>query len=191
MTLPAGRLEELHRIPGRVVHQDLLATNACDDVVAEMRPDTAQLLYNTRQIGNFDHEAVPAARRRHRAVRHCLSTTRAAAGSAEHKSKVASRQHGEGRRRMHFLVEAKVRAVESDRRVDVIDDVADTDGCHWTDLIPLCRLRALGRRSPGPCRCRGGRLPAQPVADVVLRAYVHLGWMTHGLHRCGADQNQD
>src|SRR5689334_6794232 len=91
--LGPGRLEQLHRVAGRVLQQDLLAAHAGDDLVAETGTVLPQLRHRGRQIGDLDREAVPAAGLGQAAVRHGLAAAGTAARSAEHQPQIAAGQH--------------------------------------------------------------------------------------------------
>src|SRR5207237_731435 len=61
---------------------------------------------------------------------HPATPSRRARGLAEDQTQVPSRQHRERWSRVHVFVKAEVFAVEGDRGIDVIDDVADLDCRH-------------------------------------------------------------
>ena len=124
------RLEQLDRVAARVLDQDLLAADALDDVVAKARPVLAQVGDDRLEVGDLELKAVPPAGRRQRAVGHRLAAAGSAAGRGQDQPQVAVREHRERGRRMHDLVEAELAAVEVDRGVDVVDDVADADCGH-------------------------------------------------------------
>jgi hypothetical protein len=90
----------------------------------------AQRLDGGGEIRHLKLEPVPASGLGQPAVGHGLATTRAAAGCAEHEPQIAARQHGKGRSGMHLFAEAQLLAVEGDRGIDVVDDVADAHGGH-------------------------------------------------------------
>jgi SAM-dependent methyltransferase len=124
--LGKDRLEQLHGIARRVLGDDLPAARSAHDVVAESHATVMELPDERIEVGDLDREAVPAARRRHRPVRHRLTAARPAARRAEHQAQVATGEHREGRGGMHHLREAQVLRVERDRGVNVVDDVPDT-----------------------------------------------------------------
>src|SRR5690349_17182519 len=126
----AGWLEQLDRVTRGVFDQDLLAADAGDDVVAEADAGLAQTLDGRLDVGHLEREAVPAAGLGHRPVGHRRAAARAAAGGAQDEPQVAVGEHRERRRRAHDLLEPELAAVEGDRGVDVVDDVADADGGH-------------------------------------------------------------
>src|SRR5207237_1221308 len=139
--LRSNRLEELDRIPGRVVDQDLSAADSRHDVIAEADAGSAQPFNGFGEIRDFDREPVPAPGFGQPAVGHGLAAaTRTGPGRTESQAEVAAGEHGEGGRRVHVLVEAKLLAVEPDRGVDVIDDVAHLDRGHWTPPFQASRV---------------------------------------------------
>src|SRR5438874_7839973 len=86
--LRPGRLEELDRVPGRVLDQDLPAGDAGHDLVAEAGTSLAQPLDSPVEVGDLDGEPVPAPGRRQRAVGHGLAApARAAPRRAQHEAK--------------------------------------------------------------------------------------------------------
>ncbi len=77
-TLPAASsasgLEQLDRIAGGILDQDLLATITCYDVVAERHTSLLQRLDGGDQILDFQLDAVPAAGGRNLPVGHRLTS---------------------------------------------------------------------------------------------------------------------
>jgi hypothetical protein len=61
---------------------------------------------------------------------------------------------------MHDLLETEPLAVEIDRRVDVVDEVADADGCHR--VSPLLFLQTVSFRSD-----TSGATPFDPARALV------------------------
>ena len=57
----SGGLEELDRIAGGILDEDLLSARAGDDVVSEGRPRPAQLVGHRFDVLDLDHEPVPTA----------------------------------------------------------------------------------------------------------------------------------
>src|SRR6266567_3097361 len=92
---PRGRLEELDRVAGRVLDQDLLPADAGDDVVTEPDAVVAQPGHGGSQVADLDHEPVPAPGLRQRAVRHGLAAAWPAARDADRQAQVTEGQHGE------------------------------------------------------------------------------------------------
>ncbi len=100
-----GRLEQLDRVAGGVLDQDLLAADAGDDVVAEAgacsrNPATVASRSETSSWKRFQPPGAGSG-----PVGHGLTSSGAAAGSAQHEAKIAAREHREGRRRVHHLRE--------------------------------------------------------------------------------------
>src|SRR3954454_946097 len=142
----ARRLEELDRVARGVLDQDLLAADACDDLVPEGRARLAQFLHRRLEILDLELEAVPAAGLGHCAGWHRLTAAaRPSAGRAQRQPQVAASEHREGRSGTHDLLEAEHPAVEVDGGIDIVDDVADADCGHAPKTRPL-RLRALRLR---------------------------------------------
>src|SRR5258708_4452034 len=158
-----GRLEQLDRVAGGVVEQDLLAAPADDDVVAEAGAGLAQGRDHGFEVGDFDREPIPAAWLRHPAVGHGLAAARPAAGLAQDQAQIAPRQHGEGGRRMHDFREAKLLAIEDDRRIDIADEVADLNGGHDSSRSRYGVVEFMKRNRFVAIRQRIGRRPASMV----------------------------
>src|SRR5690606_10094442 len=126
LRLRATRLEQLHRVAGGVVRQDLPAPDPDDDVAAEPDPGSAEPVDGGVEVVDLDLEPVPAARSGDRAVRHRLAAASGAAGGAVVEAEVVPGQHGERRRRMHDLPETGLVAVEGEGGVD--NGVGDAEG---------------------------------------------------------------
>jgi retinol dehydrogenase-12 len=132
----AQRLEQLHRVPRRVLDHHLPGTDPVHDLVAERDARGAQFPYGCGQVLHLQHEAVPAAGPLRSAVGHRpgpAARVTGGDGRDQHQPQVAVRQHGERRVGMHQLAEAEPVAVEGDGRVDVVDDVANAHGAHGVD----------------------------------------------------------
>src|SRR5205807_412917 len=93
---------------------------------------------------------------------------------AQHETEVAAGEHRERRGRMHHLVETEVLAVERDRGVDVVDDIADADCGHCVSPSSASRCTARGpahrsapwfRQAPAP-----GAIAPTPGPRWCLRA---------------------
>lgn len=121
-----ARLEELDRIPGWIVDEDLLAAGSGDNLVAERQPRGTEPFYLGGNVVDEQVDAVPPARFRLTSVRH-----RPGGGAlrpAEEQAQIPSQNIGEGRRLVRLQREAEMTRVEGDRSVDVVDDVTDIDG---------------------------------------------------------------
>jgi|tagenome__1003787_1003787.scaffolds.fasta_scaffold20941286_3 hypothetical protein len=142
-------LEQLDRVPGWVLDDDLLPSHAGDDLVAEANPRRAQRLHGPLEVRELEGGPLSAARTGWRAIRHRLPAATTSTRCAQCQTEVAAEQQGERGCRVHLFVEPEVPAVEVDGRVDIIDDVTD---CH-----------------------RGhNRLPARRIARVaLLHTLVH------------------
>jgi hypothetical protein len=70
-----------------------------------------ELAHGRGKIGDLEHEAIPAARLRFRAVRHRLTAASGATRGAQRKTKIASGQHRERRGWMHQLLETEMPAI--------------------------------------------------------------------------------
>ena len=57
-----GGLEQLYRITILVFHEDLLATNAADNLVAELNSGPCKSLDSGFQVIDLDDDAIPTAR---------------------------------------------------------------------------------------------------------------------------------
>ena len=91
LSLAAGRLEELDRVAGRVLDQDLPAADAVDDVVAEPRAGLAERVDGRVEVVHLQLEAVPAAGLGTACRRASAAPPpRPAAGRAEHEPQVAA-----------------------------------------------------------------------------------------------------
>ena len=160
----------------------MLASYAGDDLVSERRTVLSESLHYGREIRDFELKPVPPSRLRQRAIRHRLAAPRSAAGRCHYETKIAPREHREGRRRMHDFLKAEFSAVEVDRRVDVIDYVADANGSHllpttillWPRRRLIIRRIHLGRRQAlAPLDLRLGRLVELKRPDIdVARSLV-------------------
>ena len=62
------RLEQLDGVAVRVFHEHLLATDATDDVVAELHPRPSKSLDGGLQVLDLDNDTIPPARLRLAAV---------------------------------------------------------------------------------------------------------------------------
>src|SRR5262245_10691329 len=124
------RLEQLHRIPRRILDQDLLTAHTGDDVIAESHTSLAQSRDELREIVHLDRKAVPTARLWHSAVGHRSSAAALRIRHAEDQAQIAARQHRKRRRGMHVEMKAEMRRVKRDRGVDVANDVADLNRGH-------------------------------------------------------------
>src|SRR5947209_941681 len=129
-SLGPDRLEELNGIAAWVLNQDRLAAGAGDDLVAEPDSGLPQLVDGRAEIGDFEGEPIPAARLGFAAVWHGLRAATRSAWTVEHEPQVTPGQHGKRCRRMHFLVEPEVLAIERDGGVDVVDDLPHLSGSH-------------------------------------------------------------
>jgi hypothetical protein len=159
LLVPGGwRLEQLDGVAGGVIQQDLLATKPGHDVVAELRPRVAQGLDLAVKVVDLELDAVPAARLGPATIRHGLGGPAGSARSVHQQPKVAAREHGEAGGGMQLEGEAEPLGVEHDRRIDIVDDVADADSGHRSaSLRPAINSRhgtswppRSSPREPGP-----------------------------------------
>src|SRR3954452_14653955 len=95
-----------------------------------MEAGLAEPVHRARQVRDLEGDPVPSAGCRQSAVGHGLPSARSTTGCAEQEPKVAARHNGEGRSWVHLYLEAEVPAVEGERGVDIVDDVADAHGGH-------------------------------------------------------------
>jgi len=124
------RLEQFDGIAGRVIDNDLFATDARHDVVPQVHAGSEQALNSCGEIIDLYGEAVPPAGLLLPAIGHGLAAAARRIRRAEHEPQVREAQHGERRRRMHVEPEAQVLYVEFNRGVDVADDVPHLNRCH-------------------------------------------------------------
>src|SRR5215208_491304 len=91
--LRAGGLEELDRVAGRILEQNLLAARTGDDVVAERQPGGAEPFDLGRDVLDDEVDAVPASRLRGAPIRH--RPPGRALGAAEQQAQAAAPDVGE------------------------------------------------------------------------------------------------
>jgi hypothetical protein len=123
------RLEELNRIAGGVVDNDLFSADAGDDVVPEMDASRTKLSDHRLEICDLNRKTIPTAGRLFRSVRHGLTASGVYARRAQHKTETSMRKHGERGRWVHLFMESEMPAVKVDRRVDVVHDVPYLNVC--------------------------------------------------------------
>ena len=107
----------------------MLASVARHDLVAESSSRALQLLDGGRQILDLDLDPIPAPRRGKLAVGHGLpgaTCTRA----VEQQLQIPSGQTREPGRWVHEEFEAEHLRIERDGRVDIGNDVSDSDLAH-------------------------------------------------------------
>jgi hypothetical protein len=118
-------LEELDRVAGGVVEQDLLAARAGDHVVAEAQSGGPQPFDLSGKIVDDQVNAVPTAGVGGAAVGHRSSGR--AGGTAQQQTQLAPDDVRERGRGAGAELEAEVRGVEGDGLFHVVDHVTDTD----------------------------------------------------------------
>ena len=128
--LAASGLEELDWIARRILEEDLPATVAGDDVVAESGAGLLQSRDYPSEVFHFDLNPVPPTGLRVSTIRHVASGPSSAPRRAQQETKITSRDEREAGPGMHRDDEAEVLGVEADRGGDVIYDVANTDASH-------------------------------------------------------------
>src|SRR3954463_909190 len=121
----AGGLEELDRVAGRVLEQDLPAAWPADDVVAERQGGGPQPVDLGADVLDDEVDAVPASRLWRSAIGHRPPGRTLRAG--EQQPQVAAHDVGERGRRVRSHREAEMGGVEVDGSLDVVDHVADVD----------------------------------------------------------------
>src|SRR5579864_5719438 len=87
------RLEKLDRVARWIFHEDLLAADAGDDLVAEASSTLAQARDRCLEVVDLELEAVPPSWFRQRPVGHRLPASGSAARRAEDQAQVAAREH--------------------------------------------------------------------------------------------------
>src|SRR3954470_14995195 len=145
-SVPRMRLEELDRVAGGIVDEDLIAADTLDDLTAKAGPGRPQTLDVAGEIGHLERDPVPPARLRPAPVGERLAATALATRCAEQQAQVAAPQHRERRRGMHLDIEAEEVAIEADRRVDVVHDVAHADCSHHRIVAHAAVRGRHGRR---------------------------------------------
>src|SRR4051794_40784102 len=121
----AGRLEELDRVARGILEQDLPTPRAADDVVAERQARALEPRDVGGDVLDDEVDAVPSAGPGRAAVRH--RSAGRALGPAEQEPEVAAYDVRERRCGAAADREREVGGVEVDRRLDVVDHVADAD----------------------------------------------------------------
>jgi hypothetical protein len=133
-----------------------------------VRPRVAQRLDHRREVVHLNREAVPPPGLLLLSVRHGLAASAGWIRRAEDQPKVASREHGERRSWVHDLVKSKVAAVELDRGVHVLDDVANLNRGHVRPLSPRVNggpRSASSERHEGACQRERARRHRQTAAE--------------------------
>src|SRR5262249_15866191 len=133
----ASRLKQLDEIAGGVLQQDLRSAWPGHDVVAELDAGGAQPRDLGRNIIHDEMNAVPAAGTGAIAIGHRSSGR--AFRPAEQEPQRPQGDVGKSRRCVGEKLEAEVFGVPRDRRVDIVDHVADIDGryrCCRHSLLP-------------------------------------------------------
>lgn len=128
--------EQFDHVAGRILHQDLASALPLDPVTPERDPSVTEFVDERVQVIGLDTETIPTARRR------VAASCARAAGSrlVEEQHQVVTAQTGEPRGWVHLDLEAQPVPVKLDRRIDVVDDVANT-GSHWGS--PSTRIEAV------------------------------------------------
>src|SRR5687767_9389614 len=106
------RLEQLDRVARRVLEQNLSASVAVHDLVAEPRSLALQPFNGVGQVGNLELDSVPAARTGRLPIRHGLAGAATATRSIQQQTKIAARHSCEARCWMHVELEAQQLRVE-------------------------------------------------------------------------------
>src|SRR5215210_8066803 len=86
-------LEELDRVTSRIFHEDLLAADARDDVVAEAGAALAQPGNDRLDVFDLELEAIPPSWLGQAPVGHCLPAARPTSGCAEYEPQVPVGEH--------------------------------------------------------------------------------------------------
>src|SRR5215218_8343019 len=117
----SGGLEELDRVAGGIVEQDLLPAWAGDDVVAERQPRGAEPFDFAGEVLDDQMDAVPAAGLWCAPVGHRPSGR--AGGAAQQQPEVAPGHVGERGGEARAQLKTEVGGVEGDGGFDVVDHV--------------------------------------------------------------------
>jgi hypothetical protein len=115
------RFEEFDRIASWVVEQDLPTTVADHNIIAEVRPCSAQCLYFGSEVGDLQLDTVPATRLRFTALRHGLGRSARACWYVQHQAQVATREACEARGGVKHHPQTQQLGVERDCCVNIID----------------------------------------------------------------------
>ena len=111
-------------MPEGIFDEYLLTAVALNDRAAEAHSASLERFNGGCEVVNLYLDAVPAAGCRRLAVSHCLARS-AGAWLIQEQAQVAAGEACEAGRWVHVDLEAEVLRVERQRRVHVIDDVAD------------------------------------------------------------------
>jgi hypothetical protein len=150
-------LKDLNQVAGRIFHQYLIPSDPLDDFVPEGCAGGFQPFNLGRQVGDLDLESIPAARFWHGPVGHRRASSSLSARSAQHQPEIPSLQDGERRSRVHHHLETQELAIETNRLVDILNDVSHANW-HKATL-------SLGKNPsyefPGRARVRAGAYECQ------------------------------
>src|SRR5436190_14279258 len=101
------RLEELHRVTGGVLEQDLIAADAVQDLAAEGGPGRLEPLDLAGEVRDLELEAVPTTGLGPAAIGQGLPSPALPARRAQQQAQRAAREHRELRRGVHVDREPK------------------------------------------------------------------------------------
>src|SRR5437867_7765435 len=128
----------------RVVEQDLPSAHAGDNVVAEMDSRLAKRLDFTREVGDLELYAVPAAWLGLATIGHGLGGTPGTDRRVQQEAEVASRNDCEAGGGPELNSETETLDVEGDCRIHIIDYVTYGDWSHrQLSLFPSNSLPAV------------------------------------------------
>src|SRR3954466_1612020 len=161
-SLRACRLEHLYEIAGGVFDQDLPAARPGDDVAAEPDAGLLECLHLSLKIAASYDDPIPATGFRPAPVRQWLGSTAGAFRRTQHKLQVVSPKERKVRTRLCGNAKPQVLRIEGNRRVDVVDDVADHNWVEFHDVS----FMVVDERSAATCvpvaahrQPRGGPVP--------------------------------
>jgi hypothetical protein len=144
---PSGGLEQLNRVTGWILQQDLLAAIADHDLVAEASSRGFEPRNGCRQVLDLDADPVPAAWGGELAVGHGLSGS-ASAWSVEQQPKRPTRDVRKPGRGLQIELKSEETGVKGDGRIDVGHDVAHAHVSHHSPPVNAIRLPAVVPEHP-------------------------------------------
>lgn len=125
------RLKQLDDVASRVLSQDLTAALALDQCSAKRHVVGAEFSDQSIEIVNCKLEPIPATRFRHAA--RVAGTS--GPGCVQQQRQIPTAERRESRGWMHLHVEAQSVPVELHGRINIIDDIANTDSHYAFPLL--------------------------------------------------------
>src|SRR5487761_1535326 len=147
MSLWQNWLEQFDGVPRRVVDNNLVAAKALYYIVSKMGSRLAQRRYGGVEDFDFDRESVPPSRLLIGPIEHRLAAACLWVRLAKHQTEVASFEHSKRGGWVHNLAEAEMLAVEPDRSINIVDNVAHLNCGHSMFLSTHCLRCSLKKLS--------------------------------------------